>query len=180
MSAETLFLTISLSWTAITEFTHSLKQRVTIKQFIFVLWKNPMLFPPEQPHFIIAFCVSIRSIFSIYSLYICPRRAVCVRLFSVGLTLSRIHTATHWGPCLHPPSKAVKVHLLVSAPISVWSFQPNLFPTPNLRVSGAACECCSVLRVCSCGFVLRLNYFFFFFFALTPQSRSQQQSGALK
>lgn len=34
----------------------------------------------------------------------------------------------------------VKAHLLVSAPISVWSFPANLLPTSSLRVRGAACQ----------------------------------------
>lgn len=138
VSKQPLFMAISLSRTVITDCTDFLKQRVAIIQFTVVPWKNLVLFPPEQPHFIIALCVSIRSIFSIYSLHICPRRAVCVcvRPFSVGLTLSRIHATTHRGPCLHPPSSPWKVHLPVSASISAWSLQPNLPPTSNLRVSG--------------------------------------------
>lgn len=114
-------------------------------QFAIVLLKNLVLFPPEQPHFIIAFCVSTRSIFSIYSLHICPRRAVCVRLFSVGLTLSRIHTATHWGPSLSPPSSTWKPTSSCQRPFPCGLFQANLLLTSNLRVCGAACQRRSVL-----------------------------------
>ena len=122
-------------------------------QFSIVLLESLVLFPSEQPHFIIAFCVSTRSIFSIYSLHICPRRAVCVRLFSVGLTLSRIHTATHWGPSLHPPSSPWKPTSSCQRPFRCGPFQANLLLTPNLGVCGAACQRRSVLgfaHVVSC------------------------------
>lgn len=57
-------IAISLSCTIITECTHFLEQHVAIMQFTIVLLKNLVLFPLEQPHFIIAFCVSIHSTFS--------------------------------------------------------------------------------------------------------------------
>lgn len=110
---------LSLSWTVILDCTRFLKQRVAIMQFTFVQWKNLVLFPPEQPHFIIAFCVSIRSIFSIYSLHSCPRRAVCVRPSSVGLALSQIYTTTHWDPVYILPAAHESPPSCVSAHFSV-------------------------------------------------------------
>lgn len=127
---------IKLSWTIITESSHFLEQRVAIIQFTIVLLKNLLLFPPEQLHFIIAFCVSTRSIFSIYSLHTCPRRAVCVRLFFVGLTLSRIHTATHRGPLLHPPRSPWKPTFSCQRP-----FQCGLFKLTSFRPPVSVLSC---------------------------------------
>lgn len=97
--------------------------------------------------------MSIRSIFfHLQPPHFCLGRAVCVRLFSVGLTLSQIRTATHWRPCLHPPSSAWKSTFSCQRPFQCCLFNLTLFTTSNLRVSGAACGRHSVLGVRSCGF----------------------------
>lgn len=55
VSKQPCSFSISLSWTIITECSHFLEQRVAIMQFTIVLLKNLVLFPLEQPHFIIGF-----------------------------------------------------------------------------------------------------------------------------
>ena len=130
----------------------------TCRHYAIVLLQNLVLFPPEQAHFIIAFCASIRSIFSIYSLHICPRRAVCVRLFSVGLTLSRIHVATHRGPSLHPRSSPWKPTFSCQRP-----FQCGLFTLTSYRPPISEClerrvRAAQRWGSFTWGFILRLNY----------------------
>ena len=103
-------------------------------QFTIVLLKNLVLFPPEQLNFIIAFCGSTRSIFSIYSLHVCPRRSVCARLSFVGLRLSQIHTTTHRGPSLHPPRSPGKPTFSCQCPFQCWLFNITSF-RPLVSVS---------------------------------------------
>lgn len=87
-------------------------------QFTIVLLNNLVLFPPEQPHFITAFCVGTLSIFFPFTASTFAPGELCgcwavFRRINAEPDPPRYTPRTLTTSSQHP----VKAHLLVSAPI---------------------------------------------------------------